>query len=355
MAASETPSAIDVFSSEMLPTLDTELNTARRSEVVDGRETNATLLGDLINPCFTPSSDQSLPQRCQATTKHLPQNSTPNYPTRRRELPTNRSSLAGGVLEVLGTESVHPLCLQGLEKSITITLKAKIEGFSRSPTSGPGVLTYHGKDDLRLSLAYSVATPDLSDSDQALLDAGISLNHHGRQESVSGFKVTVRALVDRCENLIDLTYKFSGCRLPLGLSCLLPGGIVHCANRPAEHDASTTGDLQHGTVLNLEGVKFKSWKGRCKYQTTCSLVMEGYAVVDRKSGNEDVLVAVAKSPPFVFQGADRRFYLSSVGQDECSPSGISMTATHIETAPKTLVANLQHADDLEYEVYETKE
>jgi hypothetical protein len=306
-----------------------ESHSTRPSEAItqlhlDDPKTPGLLSENLIDPPSPPLVLQvSETPSTLKMTRPNPNESVSKFALPLSQSRSERYSPSDGGPSLLGTDSFHQLYLYGrMETLVTLKIHAKINGFFRCPRSDKWAC--HRNTDFRVSLAYSLSSPDLGLSDKALLAAGISIDWRGRQESVSGFKMTVRARLYNFEDKnIDLKYtpiKGMGLKT-LGLNLVSPGGYV---NNLAQHGANTDVDETSGNsdpqrIVTFERIRFSHSEDKCKETEMFILVVDVYAVVGGPNGDEDVFVAVAKFNPVVVQEQCASSYIDMVDQESGVP------------------------------------
>jgi hypothetical protein len=208
--------------------------------------------------------------------------------------------------------------------SLTLTLHPKVDrGFFVA--SEDSEWTCYRRNYFQLSLAYSLSSSNPALSNESLLAAGIMLDYHGRQERVTGFKLTIGARVFSSDaKIIDLVQhtpkRDKGPQLKPALNLMMPGGDVE---RHAHHDATDTdeekaalsGNIADGElprVVTYERIQFKQATAnngkRRAAQQYFSLIVEAYAVILGPHGTEEIRVAVSKSNPVVVRGRSPGHY-----------------------------------------------
>jgi hypothetical protein len=287
---------------------------------LDNPETAGPLFESLINPP-SPSSVLKVSETPSTLkmTGPKPNKSVSKFALPLCQSPSERYSPSDGGPSLLGTDSLHRLYLYGSIKTlVTLTIHAKINGFFPCPRSDKWAC--HRNTDFRVSLAYSLSSPDLGLSDEALLAAGISIDWRGRQEFVSGFKMTVGARLYNSEDEnVSLKYtpiKGKGLKT-LGLNLVSPGGDV---NNLAQHGANTDVDETSGNsdpqrIVTFERIRFSHSEDKCKETEMFILVVDVYAVVGGPNGDEDVFVAVAKFNSVVVREQHASSYIDMVDQE----------------------------------------
>jgi hypothetical protein len=208
--------------------------------------------------------------------------------------------------------------------TVTLSLHPKVDrGFFIAPEDNEW--TCYRRNYFQLSVAYSISSPNPGLSNETLLGAGIILDYHGRQERVTGFKITIGARVyGSDQKIIDLVQhtpkRDKGPQLKPALNLMMPGGDVE---RHAHHDATDTdeekavlsGNIAEGDsprVVTYERIQFKQATAnngkRRAAQQYFSLIVEAYAVILGAQGMEEIRVAVTKSSPVVVRGRSPGHY-----------------------------------------------
>ena len=230
------------------------------------------------------------------------------------------------------TESLHRLYLPGtMAGTVTLSLHPKVDrGFFMAPEDNEW--TCYRRNYFQLSVAYSISSQNPALSNETLLGAGIMLDYHGRQERVTGFKITIGARVYGSEQkIIDLVQhtpkRDKGPQLKPALNMMMPGGDVE---RHAHHDATDTdeekavlsGNIAEGDlprVVTYERIQFKQATAnngkRRAAQQYFSLIVEAYAVILGIQGIEEVCVAVSQSSPVVVRGRSPGHYSDTPPSD----------------------------------------
>jgi hypothetical protein len=223
------------------------------------------------------------------------------------------------------TEPLHRLYLPGtMAGTVALHLHPKVDrGFFIAPEDNEW--TCYRRNYFQLTVAYSISSPNPALSNEALLGAGIMLDYHGRQERVTGFKITIGARVHASDQkIIDLVQhtpkRDKGPQLKPALNLMMPGGDVE---RHAHHDstdideekAALSGNIAEGDlprVVTYERIQFKQATAnngkRRAAQQYFSLIVEAYAVILGAQGTEDVRVAVVSSRPVVVRGRSPGHY-----------------------------------------------
>ena len=125
--------------------------------------------------------------------------------------------------------------------TVTLHLHPKVDrGFFIAPEDNEW--TCYRRNYFQLTVAYSISSPNPALSNESLLGAGIMLDYHGRQERVTGFKITIGARVyGSDQKIIDLVQhtpkRDKGPQLKPALNLMMPGGDV---DRHAHHDSTDT-------------------------------------------------------------------------------------------------------------------
>jgi NDT80 / PhoG like DNA-binding family len=198
-------------------------------------------------------------------------------------------------------------------------------------------------------------------SNETLLEAGILLDYHGRQERVQGFKLTIGARVyGSDQKIIDLVQhtpkRDKGPQLKPALNLMLPGGDVERHSLHQHLDPSQgaptgtedddnrvafSGSIPEGDmpkVVTYERIQFKQATAnngkRRAAQQYFSLAVEAYAVILGPQGTEEVRVAITKSSPVVVRGR-------SPGHYSDNPSATSSDAPASTSAPRNTVESQQ--------------
>ena len=123
--------------------------------------------------------------------------------------------------------------------SVTLQIHPKVDrGFFVAPEDNEW--TCYRRNYFQISVAYSITSPNPQLANETLLGAGIMVDYHGRQERVTGFKLTIGARVyGSDQKVIDLVQhtpkRDKGPQLKPALNLMMPGGDVE---RPAHHDAN---------------------------------------------------------------------------------------------------------------------
>jgi len=209
--------------------------------------------------------------------------------------------------------------------SVTLSIHPKVDrGFFLAAEDNEW--TCYRRNYFQISVAYSVSSPNPNMANEGLMTAGIMLDYHGRQERVTGFKLTIGARVYGSDaKVIDLVQhtpkRDKGPQLKPALNLMTPGGDVE---RHGHHDisdsaddekAALSGNIQEGEapkVVTYERIQFKQATAnngkRRAAQQYFSLIVEAYATVLGAQGEEDIRVAVTKSSPVVVRGRSPGHY-----------------------------------------------
>src|SRR5277367_1142460 len=224
------------------------------------------------------------------------------------------------------TEPLHRLFLPGtMAGSVALHIHPKVDrGFFVAPEDNEW--TCYRRNYFQITVAYSITSPNPQLVNETLLGAGIMMDYHGRQERVTGFKITTGARVyGSDQKIIDLVQhtpkRDKGPQLKPALNSMMPGGDVE---RHAHHDATDTdeekaalsGTIAEGDsprIVTYERIQFKQATAnngkRRAAQQYFSLVVEAYAVILGQQGqSEDIRVAVVKSSPVVVRGRSPGHY-----------------------------------------------
>jgi len=229
--------------------------------------------------------------------------------------------------------------------SVTLQMHPKVDrGFFLAPEDSEW--TCYRRNYFQLSLAYSITSQNPSLSNEGLLAAGIMLDYHGRQERVTGFKLTIGARVyNSDQKIIDLVQhtpkRDKGPQLKPALNLMTPGGDVE---RHAHHDSADTdeeraalsGNIPEGEaprVVTYERIQFKQATAnngkRRAAQQYFSLIVEAYAVVLGAQGPEDIRVAVAKSSPVVVRGRSPGHYSDNPPSEQKRPQELTTSTSFL--------------------------
>jgi hypothetical protein len=224
------------------------------------------------------------------------------------------------------TEPFHRLFLPGtMAGSVALHIHPKVDrGFFVAPEDNEW--TCYRRNYFQITVAYSITSPNPQLVNETLLGAGIMMDYHGRQERVTGFKITIGARVyGSDQKIIDLVQhtpkRDKGPQLKPALNLMMPGGDVE---RHAHHDATDTdeekaalsGNIAEGDlprIVTYERIQFKQATAnngkRRAAQQYFSLIVEAYAVILGQHGQpEDIRVAVVKSSPVVVRGRSPGHY-----------------------------------------------
>ena len=209
--------------------------------------------------------------------------------------------------------------------SVTLSIHPKVDrGFFLAPEENEW--TCYRRNYFQISVAYSLSSPNPNMANEGLINAGIMLDYHGRQERVRGFKLTIGARVCGSDaKIIDLVQhtpkRDKGPQLKPALNFMTPGGDVE---RHGHHDINDSGDDEKaalsGTILEGEAPKVVTYERIQFKQATAnngkrraaqqyfSLIVEAYATILGSQGEEDIRVAVTKSSPVVVRGRSPGHY-----------------------------------------------
>ena len=179
------------------------------------------------------------------------------------------------------------------------------------------------------------------------------LDYHGRQERVTGFKLTIGARVyGSDQKIIDLVQhtpkRDKGPQLKPALNLMFPGGDV---DRHSHHDTgdenddnkpALSGNIPEGEiprVVTYERIQFKQATAnngkRRAAQQYFSLIVEAYAVILGAQGPEEIRVAVAKSNPVVVRGRSPGHYsdnllASSNSESKSRPQELTTSSSFLK-------------------------
>lgn len=204
--------------------------------------------------------------------------------------------------------------------------------------------TCYRRNYFQISVAYSISSPNPALTNETLLGTGIMLDYHGRQERVTGFKLTIGARVyGSDQKIIDLVQhtpkRDKGPQLKPALNLMTPGGDVerHSHHDSADNDEekpALSGNIVEGDipkVVTYERIQFKQATAnngkRRAAQQYFSLIVEAYAVILGANGAEDIRIAITKSSPVVVRGRSPGHYSDTPPSDgQKRPSDLSTSA-----------------------------
>jgi len=212
--------------------------------------------------------------------------------------------------------------------TVTLNIHPKVDrGFFVAPEDSEW--TCYRRNYFQLSVAYSLSSPNPALTNDNLLRTGIMLDYHGRQERVTGFKITIGARVYASDQkIIDLVQhtpkRDKGPQLKPALNLMLPGGDVerhsyHESTEDSEDRPALSGNIPEGEVprvVTFERIQFKQATAnngkRRAAQQYFSLIVEAYAVILGPQGQEEIRVAVTKSSPVVVRGRSPGHYSDNI-------------------------------------------
>lgn len=210
--------------------------------------------------------------------------------------------------------------------------------------------TCYRRNYFQLSVAYNLRCPNPGLLDESLLQQGVCVDYHGRQERVRGFKLTIGARVYGADvKIIDLVQhtpkRDKGPQIKPALNLMLPGGDVerhqHHETTDEEGSVSAPGTVLSGSipegeipkVVTYERIQFKQATAnngkRRAAQQYFSLVVEAYATILGAKGTEDILVAITKSSPVVVRGRSPGHYSDNIMSSASSVTGEGKRSTPV--------------------------